>query len=508
MIRLDQIYKTDDPNDQLTAGDIAGIESSATDHLEFLSAMLSQFKRVLHGNQGGNWHDDPATVHGGDASLYALYNRATLEGKLILSYRMQLNDVSVPSGQNYVLLSGTGKPDKPIAIANTTKGAVVAQLSGSVGAHSLDENSGSNALKPKNLVQVFDGTTGDPILSSGRRVYALLQVGSSATDGNAFADSGNDQGQLSFVRPNSTYDDLEACPVADIENKSIVYAFSWRDAMSDKPEDSFRGDIDSADPQAGVTVSLDSAYDGGTYMEIDGNDVDIRLADTKKWIFRKGAAGAILWEVIRDDTSGDKVHVGSDVDVFDNDAADSDFANGAAFDTAAQAINVGKTASGVIDSTSLEVRATTGNAKVAAPSADVQFQSTRETSIALDDATAGPISTLFGQSFSSIAAAIKYAGEKGGVDLAVKVYTASAHYGRDVNVPGASLDLTEYSIDMNIPSTVNAFVFLNGRLLYGGNSTTNNDVYAGDNPANGDLKFDFRRGIRNGDVVITLGFKE
>jgi hypothetical protein len=87
------------------------------------------------------------------------------------------------------------------------------------------------------------------------------------------------------------------------------------------------------------------------------------------------------------------------------------------------------------------------------------------------------------------------------------VFVAGANYAQDVNVPGATVDLTAYSIDMNTPGTVNAFVFLNGRLLYGGNGGTNNDVYAGDVPANGDLKFDFTKGIKTGDVIITITLK-
>ena len=50
-------------------------------------------------------------------------------------------------------------------------------------------------------------------------------------------------------------------------------------------------------------------------------------------------------------------------------------------------------------------------------------------------------------------------------------------------------------------------LFLNGRLLYGGNPTTKNDVYEGDTPANGDIKVDFPKGVKTGDIFISIGLQ-
>lgn len=508
LIRIDQLHKPDQFDDTLNAAAVAGIEASAVDFADISDGLISQIKRIIHGSDAGNWHDDPENVFTNDATLKDLSDRATLEGKLILTNRLNLNDISVPASQNYVALTTTGKPDKNIAIAATTKGGVCAQLAGAIGSHSLDEVAGANPLRPKNLVWVFDGATGDPITSSDRRVYALLQVGSAATDGNAYGDSGNDQGQLSFVRPDASYADLEACPVADIESQSIIYAFAWRESLNDKPEDAFRGDIETADPQAGVTVSLDAAYNGGTYMEADGADVDIRLADTVNWIFRKGSGGAILFQVQRNDAGTDAVQVASAVDSFDVDAADSDFAQGISVDTTDQTINVGKTAVGVIDSASIETRATTGNNEVSAPSGDVQFQTVRETSaLPLDDATAGPISGLSGGPYASVSAAISAALAGGGITLDTNVFVSGSNYGQGVNIPAATFDLTTHTLDMNTPANTDTYLFLNGRLLHGGNGTTNNDVYAGTTPANGDIMVDFPKGIKSGDVIISIALQ-
>jgi len=433
--------------------------------------------------------------------LKALYNRATLEGKLILLYRLNINDVSVPASQNWVALTGAGKPDKVIAIALAQKGAATAQLAGAIGSHSLTEISGSNPLKPKNLMVLFDGATGEEISSSGRTVYGLLQVGSTATDGNAFADSGADQGQISFVRANATFDDLEACPVADIENKSIVVAFTFRDSLNDHVEDAFRGDLDSLDPLASVTVSLDTAYDGGQFMTVDGNDVDIRLSDTKSWVFRAGSGGSALVTVTRNDSTGDLLKV--DTDKLDVNSSDVDFADGIKVDSAGQLINVGVTA-GQVDSASLKLNATSTDLELVAAD-DVSFLTVRQdTALPLDDATAGAVGDLFGQSFASIAAAIKYAGEHGGADMSLKVSVMGSNYGQGVNIPGAIQDISANPIDMNTPGTVEQLVFLNGRLLYGGNGTTKNDVYAGTTPASGDIMVDFAKGVKTGDVIISV----
>ena len=506
--RIDQLHPPDVFDDTLNAAAVAGIEGSAVDYADFVNGTLSQFKRIIHGASAGNWFDDIETVHGGDATLLALFNRTNPDTKNILGHRLNLNNVTVPASQNWVELSGTAKPDRVIAIANTQSGAVTAQLGGAIGAHSLIENSGSNNLRPKNFSLVFDASSGAALLSAGRQVYALLQVGSLATDGNAFADSGNDKGQLSFVRANATFDDLEAVPVADIENKIFVYSFSERSTLGDAPEELFRGDIDNADPGAGTTQTLDNAYNGGSFIEVDATDLDWRFADGRGITMRKGAAGVILFQVQRSDGGTDLVQVGSNVDLFDVNAADSDFQQGITVDSADQAINLGKTALGVIDSASIETRANSGDNEVSAPSADVKFQTVRETTaLPLDDATAGPISALSGGPYASISAAISAAITSAGLQLTLNIFVAGSNFGQDANVPGASLDLTVFDIDANTPANVDAFVFLNGRLLLGGNGTTNNDVYAGDTPANGDLKFDFPKGIKTGDVIITIGLQ-
>lgn len=77
--RLDAVAKPDSFNDQRTAPQIAASEVDSTDFGNFLIHVLSQLKRIIHGNESGNWHDDPASTFGGDASLWALFQSATSE---------------------------------------------------------------------------------------------------------------------------------------------------------------------------------------------------------------------------------------------------------------------------------------------------------------------------------------------------------------------------------------------------------------------------------------------
>lgn len=69
---LRQVAPAKNPDDQLTGAQVAAIEATAADFKTFLNGMLSQLKRIIHGNDSGDWDDDPVTAFGSDASLKAL----------------------------------------------------------------------------------------------------------------------------------------------------------------------------------------------------------------------------------------------------------------------------------------------------------------------------------------------------------------------------------------------------------------------------------------------------
>jgi len=127
----------------------------------------------------------------------------------------------------------------------------------------------------------------------------------------------------------------------------------------------------------------------------------------------------------------------------------------------------------------------------------------------LDDDTAGAISALAGGPHASIAAAIKYAILSGGVGLTgAFLFVSGGAYAMGANVPAATFDQTGYTMTMGSGGAVSAtmMVFLNGRLLRGGAATGTGDVYPGTTPASGDVKFDFPKGIKTGDIILSLGF--
>lgn len=70
--RLKQISKPDSFDDTKTATEIANSETNSEDLEQLFEAFFSQVKRIISGDETGNWHDDPVSVFGDNASLYAL----------------------------------------------------------------------------------------------------------------------------------------------------------------------------------------------------------------------------------------------------------------------------------------------------------------------------------------------------------------------------------------------------------------------------------------------------
>jgi len=70
--RFRQIAKPDSFDDTLDGTAVSDVESSSTNLSDFFEGLLSQLKRIIHGDDSGNWHDDPVSVFGSDVSLKAL----------------------------------------------------------------------------------------------------------------------------------------------------------------------------------------------------------------------------------------------------------------------------------------------------------------------------------------------------------------------------------------------------------------------------------------------------
>lgn len=392
----------------------------------------------------------------------------------------------------------------PATVKSLDGGALegsIAKVTASWGSFTLDEVAGDNALNPANLIRVTQITTdddsGDPIKSEGRMVYGLLQAETSAGDGTAWTDTTPERAQISFVRVNEAQNDLERCPAGDIAGKTIRISYQDLKILKDWTKSDWLPHslhVDVAEPA--VDHSLDIAYNGGSQVAVDDSNVDWRVTDTKKYqVSDSGGSEIFLIEAL---SGGDKITMNVPGTLDLNGDLDGG-ANKATFNSLAIGDNVG------------EVTSVGANDLDLVSAQQVTFTTVRESAIPLDDGTAGAISALFSQSFASVSAAIKYAGEHGGVDLTHTWFVVSggpyAEGANIANAAGMDLGTAGANIDMN-GSAYFIFILLNGVQVIAGNASTNNAVIAGTTPANGDLKFYTGRPIRNGDIIQAMKYAQ
>ena len=410
--------------------------------------------------------------------------------------------MSSGAGDVVTLVDADGQA--PATVKSLDGGAVdgsLAKTTASWGGFTLDEVVGDNALNPANLVRLTKITTdelsGDPIKSDGRMVYGLLQAETGAGDGTAWTDTTPERAQLSFVRVNEAQNDLERCPAEDIAGYTLRISYQDMKVLKDWTKADWLPHslhVDLAEPA--VDHSLDIAYNGGSQVGVDDTDVDWRLTDTKKYqVADSGGAAILLVEAL---SGGDKITMNVPGTLDLNGNLDGG-ANKSTFNSTAVGTNVGEVASVGANDLSL------------VSAQQVKFTTVRESAIPLDDGTAGAISALFSQSFGSVSAAIKYAGEHGGVDLThTWMVVSGGPYAAGDNVPAAAgmdIGVAGVDIDMN-GSLYDTFILLNGVWIIGGNTTTNNAVIAGTTPANGDLKFYVGRPVRDGDIIQAVKLKQ
>lgn len=232
--------------------------ASIEDDLNNLRSIASLLRDV----QTGNWYDDlavPPTFVGEGGARRGVQNLNNdlhnIERKRALRYVQRLVDVTVASNANFKVLALGELPTNTTAAVGVvaTRGTVAAAHGGVFGTHSLAEVAGASAIRPKNLIEIVDGSTRDPLLSDGRTIHALFQT-ESATDGHTMTGSGPTRAQISFVRINASGDDLEAVPVADIENRVINFASHERLAFKD---------LDDQDFLKGAGLELSAGGGGG-----------------------------------------------------------------------------------------------------------------------------------------------------------------------------------------------------------------------------------------------------
>lgn len=518
-IRQDTQIRSSDVYDDTVAPTLANYETNPT-HIETdlnnLRSMLSYLKDI----QAGNWYDvqtAPSTLEAGSLRGVDDLNDAlhAVEKKRILRSVANLTDIGPLGSVQHVVL-GTGElPTNTTAAVGsvTTLGTVVA-YEASFNTATLTEVSGSTAIAPKNLVEIVDASTRDPILdSSDRRVWGLLQS-ETVTDGHTLSDTTPTRAQISFVVVTSAGNDLELVTAADMNGKTINYASVERVRLEDLTEQDFlRGAI--VDVPSGATVTRQVAYDnqGTTPVDVTTNStLDLEGAGLE-WNIRDDLE-AILFQIIEGSAGGtSQVNIGAAVDEFDVDAAVVDFLQGITVDSGGTALDIGAASPGVITSAGLLTLATTGADLTLNADGDLIFVDDNyaggsyDTPFNLSDASAewDLFETNFGE--VSLLNAINQAYEHGARNP--KVYanvTVTTVADTDVGGVGGGTNLDTQLPDMSLGTFLTDYdVFLNGELLRpGADAAANNDYYPGSSLANGQLKFEFV--VKQNDVLCVIPY--
>jgi hypothetical protein len=412
------------------------------------------------------------------------------------------------AGLVHILGGGELPTQTTVAIGTVTTLGTVAQTASSFGTPSAtDAVSGATAVNPANLFEIVDGSTRDPILdTSGRRIWAMFQCESS-TDGSTMTGTTPNRAQLSFVVLNSTGDGLELVDDAsDIGSKTINYTYIERKALEDLNEyDFLRGaavDIGSG----AATINRQVAYtnQGTTPVNVTTNAfLDLESAGIE-WTVRDDLE-ANLFRIIEGSAGGtSEIEIGANVDLYDNNAVDVDFASGATVNSGGtRPIDIGVT-DGVIESTAGDLMIK-GFAELLLDDANQTGSTWAQDGIKLSDTTAewDTFETNFGE--VSLLSAINQA-YTGTVRTKIQAtLTSNVTAGNDVNGPtyanNTDVDLAPYN---NVTFVSDVDVVLNGELLRNAVGATE-DVYPGTSQSQGDLKFTFNlRGVGTKPDQITV----
>jgi hypothetical protein len=388
---------------------------------------------------------------------------------------------------------------KVAAIGSVTTRGTVCAYNATFGLHSLAEVSGSNALTPKNLCIVEDTTTHDPIMSSGRVVYALFQSESS-TDGSTLTGTTPNRAMLSYVRINTGGTALETVPTADIAGKTLHYASVGRKALEDLNEQDFlKGAV--IDVTGPAFVDRQIAYDnqGITPVELTTNALlDLNSAGIY-WTIRD-LANAELFKVTEGSTGGTTaLAIGTDVDTFTSSAAVNNFVQGIGTRTGGVQIDLGKTtiaSTGTIETTGSNDLRLLGARELFLDDGNQAGSTWAQTNgIKLSDTTAewDAFEVAFGGEVSLLDAITKaYTTQKRTKVQAT--LTADVVSTNNVNGPIGAANCDVNLLPYNLVPTgfvSDVEVYLNGELLRNATGATE-DVYPGTTPAQGDLKFTFK----------------
>lgn len=507
-LRQDTQIRNSDLYDQTLAAGIT-LQSGAASIEGDLNSLRSQVNRILRADGSLNWYDDIVTINSKKRSLRDLnFDLDELEEQKTLRRVTKVVDVAVGGGNAYVILSvaSSETPSEVAAVATTVDGAVVAQSAlsgGAFAANELTELSSGSPVGPKNLLVVRNAADGETIQSSGREVFGLLQYESTGGDGLAFNDtSAGRRAKISFVRQNATFDDLEACPSADIGGLSINYAYVSRVKFDDLPEEAWLNGAGFVDYAKTITVTLDAAVDNQSgAVTQTAKDIAWRIDDTYKLAFQDSTGGADIF-AIKPAAGGDEIEFnGAFVDI--NNTSAVDLLGSLKVNTGAAELDIGVTA-GTIESTSGADLRFLGAGEMYLDDGNQTGSGWAQTSgIKLSDTAQewADFSTAFGE--VSLLKGIAQAKRR---TKTTALVTLTTNADTDVGGVTGGANLDAQLPDMSLGSfTTDYDVFLNGKLQRpGANSSANNDYYPGTSLANGQIKFEYK--VKSGDQITVIPY--
>lgn len=512
-INAASVFEFDLPPDGVT--DILVDVSADTTDVEVATSMVSAINGVgatlllTASNAGGTsatvtiTHDQTGTI--GNVTAWA---------DTVVNAGFVVTQPTGGAGDMVILdVSSSEAPTLVSANALTQNGAVVAESAfngAGFGIHELVEivATSGDATNPKNLCVVRAAANGQPIQSSGRDIFALLQVESTFTDGTAFDDvSTGDRVKLSFVRLTAGFDDLEHCPAADVAGIDINYSYVRRINFDAIPEDAFLPIGSFIDQAASVDVTLDNAIDNQSGTATQTQDIDWDVADDSVLAFTSDSGATDMFS-LTPTGGGDTATL--NVDTLDvNLTNDADFSQGIKADTGGTEVQIGVVA-GQIGTTGANNLTIDAGGELLFNDANFDSEGTWAQSGVKVTETAAEVAayeTAFGGEVSLFNAVVQ-AKNSSARGKTVGVITP-ASIAADTNVTGAGgganidAQLGDYS---SVSFVTDVDVYLNGQLLRGGaDSLADFDVYPGTTPANGDLKFEFiLRGAGANPDTITM----
>lgn len=416
------------------------------------------------------------------------------------------------AGDVVVLDDSSNETPALTAAIGTGLGAVVAVLSTDVGNWASDLVNGANAVTPKNLVRIRDATTKDVLMDGDQVIYGLLQAESGVVQDDAFNDT-DKQVQISFVIQDPSTDTLVAADAQYTAGQTIEYIYARRATLDTLPEDCAFPMITFSDHMLFDEVTLDRAIDnqGTTPVTMDTN-IDIDMGAGVEWAFRDSSSQDLFNVTEGASGSTSAVNIGSDVDVYNNDALDVDFASGIAVGSSGTEISINETAGTITTAQELTVQTTGSNDLNVTSGNELFFDDTNQdgsswtaTQLKLseDSAEWDLYKTNFGE--VSLLDAINQAAASSLVRTRVYAnVTSTTAADNDVGGTGGGANLDAQLPDMSTVTFVDDVdIFLNGSLLRPGvDAAANHDCYPGSDLSLGQLKFEFT--VKVNDVICVV----